>query len=91
MPGNPPASASSSHGASNANSELLADGKKVTVFISILFNIFQIEFKLTLFQQIFQHLINPYSIIVVSSDALSNDDYLPDLVGEVEPDGNEIR
>ena len=89
MPWNPPASASSSHGASNANSELSAHGKKSH---SVYFNfIFQIEFKLTLFQQTFQHLINPYSNIVVSSDGLSNDDYLPDLVDEVEPDGNEIR
>ena len=39
--------------------------------------------KLTLFQ----HLINPDSIIGgISSVALSNDDYLPDLV---DPDGNE--
>ena len=39
----------------------------------------------------FQHLIHHHSIIVLSSDALSSDDYLPDLVDEVEPDGNEIR
>ena len=85
MTGNPPALASSSHRASNANSELSANGKK-KVLISIVLNIFQIKFKLTLFQQTFQHLINPYSIIVVSSD----DDYLPDLVDEVEPDENKV-
>ena len=58
------------------NSELLAHGKKKSQY---------------LFQQTFQYLINPYSIIVVSSDALSNGDYLPDLVDEVEPDGNDTR
>ena len=88
MPGNPPASASSSHGASNDNSELSAHGKKKSQYLFQFYSTF--EFKLTLFQQTFQHLINPYSIIVVSSDALSNDDYLQDLVDEVETDGNEI-
>ena len=33
VPGNPPASASSNHGASNANSELSAHGKKKSQYL----------------------------------------------------------
>ena len=70
----------------NGNSELSAHGKIKSWYLFKFYSTFQI-LELTLFQ----HLINPDSIIGASSVVLSNDDYLPDLVGEVEPDGNEIR